>query len=146
PTPLTCISPSLGYRLGRHRRLAPQPVFRIVRKRHADVHLPTTSPIRSHCYAHRSLPLQRWRGLLARALRCRLRSRKSPPVAPATGHAFAVTIREPEKAKTVQRGDGALCLNVVHGREPGPAVGPEAKQPRDMTKSGLHKEDNLRRI
>ena len=40
---------------------------------------------------------------------------------------------EPEEAKAVQSGDGALRIESVHRPEPGQNVHAEAKQPRDIT-------------
>eukprot|EP01132_Coremiostelium_polycephalum_P008134 gene8136-10006_t len=51
---------------------------------------------------------------------------------------------ETEEAKTVQRGDGALRLGLVHGLEPGPDIGAKAKQPRDVTENQMHIEDECR--
>src|SRR4029077_1459519 len=39
---------------------------------------------------------------------------------------------QPEEAEAVQSGDGPLRFNPVHCLEPGPEVGAEAKQPRDI--------------
>ena len=40
---------------------------------------------------------------------------------------------EPEEAEAMQSGDGALRFEVARRLEPGQDIGPEAKQPRDIT-------------
>ena len=42
-----------------------------------------------------------------------------------------------EEAEAVQRSDGALRSNLVYCLKPGPEVGAEAKQPRDITQNEL---------
>ena len=64
--PLTVLAPSLRGRLGARWSIADAPGAgsRSSNRVH-HVHHPAALSIRSDCYAHRCLPFQRWRGLLA---------------------------------------------------------------------------------
>src|SRR5260221_14431102 len=52
---------------------------------------------------------------------------------------------EPEESKTVQRGDGALRIDLAHRFEPGQDVATGEKQPRDITQHEMQVEDDFRR-
>jgi hypothetical protein len=50
-------------------------------------------------------------------------------------------INRPEEAEAMQGSNDAMGIGPIHHLEPGPKVGPEAKQPREITENELHAEE-----